>query len=59
MHKARGQRPYIDPIIMELVAALPPAGMSFSPEERAKWLRAMEAAFDLIYDDFTPPPNAA
>lgn len=45
-----------DPMIVALFDRLPKAGTDWAMEDRAKWLAALNSAFDLIYLDRGPIP---
>lgn len=50
LEAARGHFPAeTDPLIKGLFQRLPKTGVEWSPAERVIWLKAVNAAFDLIY----------
>lgn len=41
----------LHPVLVALFRELPPVGSAWRAEDRARWLRALAAAADLIYKD--------
>lgn len=46
----------LDPIIDALLEHLPAPGDYWAQDDRALWLRMIELAFELVYDDVPPEP---
>lgn len=43
--------PAVDPLILAIMAKLPPSGSAWSEAERARFIRVLEGALDLIYTE--------